>query len=72
MAMTSGACGCLGPQNGEPLCPCQMRAAREHLKVPGAFPAPVPMGWTCPKCGSVYGPFVSACAHCTAPLKITF
>lgn len=21
----SYACGCIGPQNGEPLCPCQMR-----------------------------------------------
>lgn len=22
----SSACGCMGPQRGEPLCPCQMRA----------------------------------------------
>ena len=20
-----GACGCMGPQNGEPFCPCKMR-----------------------------------------------
>lgn len=24
-------CACMGPQNGEPLCPCQMRVAREHI-----------------------------------------
>lgn len=27
------ACCCLGPQNGEPLCPCQMSAARCALGV---------------------------------------
>jgi hypothetical protein len=26
-------CMCSGPQNGEPLCPCRMRAAREHETV---------------------------------------
>jgi hypothetical protein len=31
-------CYCMGPQNGEPLCPCQMRAARQHLNVPTAPP----------------------------------
>jgi hypothetical protein len=25
------SCACLGPQNGEPLCPCRMRAARAHF-----------------------------------------
>lgn len=24
-------CNCLGPQNGEPLCPCQMGAARWYI-----------------------------------------
>lgn len=23
-------CACLGPRNGEPLCPCKMRAVRAH------------------------------------------
>ena len=23
-----GPCGCVGPQNGEPLCPCQMRGVQ--------------------------------------------
>ena len=22
------------------------------------------IGWECPKCGSVFGPFVSCCYHC--------
>ena len=25
------ACMCMGPQRGEPLCPCMMRAARQHI-----------------------------------------
>lgn len=28
--MQSGMCACMGPQNGEPLCPCKMRDIREH------------------------------------------
>jgi hypothetical protein len=27
------ACGCMGPQRGEPLCPCGMRAALVQQKV---------------------------------------
>lgn len=27
------ACGCMGPQRGEPLCPCSMRAALVQQKV---------------------------------------
>lgn len=23
-------------------------------------------GWTCPRCGRCYAPFVSECAHCNA------
>ncbi len=30
----SATCACIGPQNGEPLCPCQMRAARSYLDRP--------------------------------------
>jgi len=26
MSIDSSACNCIGPQNGEPLCPCAMRA----------------------------------------------
>jgi hypothetical protein len=25
----SSSCGCIGPQNGEPYCPCQMRGPRQ-------------------------------------------
>lgn len=30
-----------------------------------------PMGWVCPKCGSVYGPHVSTCWRCSSPTTIT-
>lgn len=30
-----------------------------------------PMGWVCPKCGSVYGPHVSTCWRCSVPTTIT-
>ena len=33
------ACMCMGPQRGEPLCPCMMRAAQAHI-VPSTFVAP--------------------------------
>lgn len=26
---TATMCGCIGPQNGEPLCPCRMRGVRQ-------------------------------------------
>ena len=26
-----GACACLGPQNGEPLCPCKMRGISDKV-----------------------------------------
>lgn len=43
-------CCCLGPQNGEPLCPCQMRAARQHFGIPQQLPTMQPMarGCVCP------------------------
>lgn len=34
MSSAASACACLGPQNGEPLCPCRMRAARDHFRIP--------------------------------------
>lgn len=30
-----------------------------------------PLGWVCPKCGSVYGPNVSQCWRCNPPMQIT-
>lgn len=35
------ACMCMGPQNGEPLCPCQMRAAMTHMSKLPIIPAQV-------------------------------
>lgn len=34
-------------------------------------PVYYPSGWVCPKCGSVYGPHVSTCWKCSAPVTIT-
>lgn len=34
-------CFCMGPQNGEPLCPCQMRAARSYLGEVKALVSPL-------------------------------
>lgn len=28
MSIFSHACNCMGPQNGDPVCPCQMRSVR--------------------------------------------
>ena len=27
------SCACMGPQNGEPLCPCHMAAARRYIQI---------------------------------------
>lgn len=55
-------CGCIGPQNGEPLCPCRMRCVTikdgryveviDHGPVP-SDKKPVSGVWACecPKCG---------------------
>lgn len=46
MTMNATMCACMGPQNGEPLCPCQMRLARQHFHID---PAPLlPRGCICP------------------------
>lgn len=46
MTVTATMCACMGPQNGEPLCPCQMRAARAHI---GSYTPPAPTnGCVCP------------------------
>lgn len=28
-----GACFCMGPQNGEPFCPCKMRQMNDWVKI---------------------------------------
>ena len=37
-------CGCIGPQNGEPLCPCMMRSVKiidgRYVRVQDLGPAP--------------------------------
>lgn len=38
------ACGCIGPQNGQPVCPCQMRNVKvingRYVRVQDLGPAP--------------------------------
>ena len=40
----ASACGCIGPQNGEPLCPCKMRGVKivdgRYVRVEDLGPAP--------------------------------
>ncbi|MGJ4857051.1 hypothetical protein ACN6KF_003035 [Labrys sp. La1] len=40
------SCGCIGPQNGEPLCPCMMRGVQikdgRYVRVEDLGPAPGP------------------------------
>lgn len=42
----STSCGCVGPQNGQPLCPCQMRGVQiqngRYVRVVDLGPAPQP------------------------------
>jgi hypothetical protein len=40
-------CACLGPQNGQPLCPCKMRAAEEYQRGHYSF-TPNHVGCICP------------------------
>ena len=34
--------------------------------LPKQFPIQQNLGWQCPKCGSVYAPFVGSCGKCNA------
>lgn len=38
------SCGCIGPQNGQPLCPCAMRGVQiidgRYVRIEGLGPAP--------------------------------
>jgi len=29
------------------------------------------LGWSCPRCGSIYGPAQTECYRCNPPLKVT-
>lgn len=43
-ALGANACGCVGPQNGQPLCPCQMRDVKvvngRYVRIQDFGPAP--------------------------------
>jgi hypothetical protein len=46
--INSSPCGCIGPQNGEPCCPCAMRSVTvkdgRYVRVTDLGPAPVAPG----------------------------
>ena len=49
-AVPDTACGCIGPQNGQPLCPCAMRGVivRNGRYVRETDLGPAPLGMTLP------------------------
>lgn len=57
----STACYCIGPQNGEPHCPCMMR----KMKLVGnpVGQTIVQAGWKCPVCGKGNAPWASSCQN---------
>ncbi len=65
-APEASACFCVGPQPGETLCPCAKRQqyGRYHYTPNHGG------GWTCPKCGSIYGPTHPECYRCNPPAVI--
>jgi hypothetical protein len=63
-------CYCIGPQNGEPLCPCQMRAKK--ITGDGDWtPVVQSVGWKCPVCGKGNAPFQKTCANPTCGITWT-
>lgn len=65
-------CACMGPQNGEPLCPCRMALARQHINRRsimshetnecdhcGMKPLPCPF---CGKPGKIFGDNMVGCS----------
>lgn len=67
---TTAACNCIGPQNGQPLCPCQMRGLVEvdgQWVRPSQTIGPVrpkAREWTQCKCGTQIGPTQKFCHEC--------
>ena len=52
---STGACFCIGKQNGEPFCPCMMRQKEQEKCVFDALPEdmknqPLHLACFCPKC----------------------
>lgn len=69
----SHACNCIGPQNGQPLCPCQMRSV---AIVDGRYVRTEDLGpvkrsvehvvTTCRTCQGMIGTRDAFCSHCGA------
>lgn len=75
------ACFCVGPQNGQQFCPCEMRLRTPSLNLdkgnrvgvgaqvihPYGVPPMVQQGWECPRCKTINAPHVPTCMGCKPP-----
>jgi len=66
---TVSACNCIGPQNGQPLCPCQMRGLVEidgQWVRPSQVIGPVQRAiqWGRCSCGTMTSPTQKFCHEC--------
>ena len=49
-----------------PICLSNTAGSVGRITFGGGYPAPVPQGWECPKCHSVYAPGFPSCTRCGA------
>jgi hypothetical protein len=69
----SRSCNCIGPQNGEPLCPCQMRSVQivdgRYVRINDLGPVKdvhvAIETWKC-KCGATHYGKPNFCSECGA------
>ena len=74
MSLTLQSCNCIGPQNGQPLCPCQMRGVVErdgrYVKVSDLGPVtPVFKKLKCQGCAASIAAIWKHCPHCGIALN---
>lgn len=72
-------CFCVGPQNGQPHCPCAMRegVGREWREIgPSVWHRDPPKevvatGWKCVVCGKGNAPFMPTCGNPTCGVDLS-
>lgn len=75
MSLQLQSCNCIGPQNGQPLCPCMMRGVTQvdgrYIKTQDLGPvAPAPIIQpTCPGCSKPTQRDWRLCPHCGITLN---
>jgi len=52
-----------------PICNEPVTTARCKCKLKEQVVSKPNRGWTCPKCGSVYSPYMSECLRCNGQMK---